>query len=79
MSKLKGAFITEIEGGRSQNVGTGQSAPTGGNDLGAIVAGRRTVHGKQAAGMKVGGQPSAPIKFRMAAPGAGKPGKRVTE
>lgn len=73
MSKLKGAFITEIEGGRSQNVGTGQSPPPGGNDLGSIVSGRRTVHGQQAAGKKIGGQPSAPIKFRIAATGAGKP------
>lgn len=72
-SKITSGVTTQVGGGRSQNTGTGQAAPPGGNDLGSIVSGRRTVHGQQAAGKKIGGQPSAPFKFRMAARGAGKP------
>lgn len=72
-SKITSGVTAQVGGGRSQNVGTGQSTPEGGNTLGSIVSNRRTVHGQQSAGKKIGGVVSAPIKFRMAARGAGKP------
>ena len=79
-SKLRSGHISQVAETRSQNVGTGTSEKLSSRKLASIADGQRNVMGKESGFKNLRGQPSAPVRFRFDAPGAGKPSdKKVTE
>ena len=78
-SKITSGYIAQVGGGRSQNVGTGTSAKNTSRKLASLIDDQRQVAGSSGPAANRGnGQPTAPVGFRFEAPGAGKPGKRVS-